>query len=301
MADRKEYTGSVYIGVVGGDLEYGAARDSIHNLLRRPGDGAPVFLRATKGYEARQMQVNRFLESPHAFMLLLDHDMVFAADTLERLRAHKFPYVTGAYMRRQIEPAMAPVWFKDNPGGEWPHWPETTVSDELTPVGASGWGCVLIHREVVLAVRALLNGEWEILEDDMDLWPYDLRRIMAALNALDQLTGRPFSVAWKDARRYVEMLREEIRPLTGDKSSVVGSDIRFPYFARQAGYQLMLDPAVTPKHILHYGLQVDDFLGTPESYREEITRATANKVTEGRTAWHRRRQQLRQAHMRQTT
>jgi hypothetical protein len=114
---KKKYTGTAYIGVVGGDLEYGICRDSIEKILRQPDDAAPRFVRATKGYEARQMHLNSFIESKHDFLLMLDHDMVFMRDTLIKLRSHGLPYVTGAYMRRQYEPVMAPVWFDHNARG----------------------------------------------------------------------------------------------------------------------------------------------------------------------------------------
>ena len=97
----KTYTGSVYIGVVGGDTDIGMCRDSIHALQLRAGDKYPYWIRATKGYEARQLHLDKWYEEgKHEFILLLDHDMVFPTDALERLRSHAMPFLTGYYLRR---------------------------------------------------------------------------------------------------------------------------------------------------------------------------------------------------------
>jgi hypothetical protein len=281
----KQYTGTAYIGVVGGDLEYGTCRDSIEKILRQPDDAAPTLIRATKGYEARQMHVNNFIESHHNFLMMLDHDMTFPRDALVRLRSHGLPYVTGAYMRRQYQP-MAPVWFKHNPKGFWPHEPDTTIPDKLVKVGASGWGCVLIHREVILAVRALLKGEQEVIEDDMDIWPYDLERVMGALNGLQALVDdKPQMRTLRPAlEAHTKALREEIRPLRG-KNDPVGSDIRFPWFAKRAGYDLWLDPGVQCGHILHYPVTTEDFLGAGEEARAEWSKAARRATLAARRDW----------------
>jgi hypothetical protein len=70
---------------------------------------------------------------------------------------------------------MVPIWFKPYVG-KFPYeiWIGHPERNKLHKIGASGWGCVLVHREEILAVRALMKGEAEIAEDDMDLWPYDL-------------------------------------------------------------------------------------------------------------------------------
>src|SRR5512146_1582672 len=111
MKPLKEYTGTVYVGVVGSENENGEARDSIMQIKVRPGDTLPVFARGTKGYEQRQKHFNNCIDNGFDFLLLLDHDQRFPPDCLERLREHKLPYVSGLYMRRQYQP-IAPIWFK---------------------------------------------------------------------------------------------------------------------------------------------------------------------------------------------
>ena len=256
--ERKLYTGSVYIGVVGSELENGECRDSIDNLIGRPGDVGPQFIRATKGFEARQMHFNNwYFGTDCAFLFLMDSDMVFPRDALEILRGRQFPYICGTYMRRMYSP-MAPVHLEVNEDGMFPFKPSAKVLERnvLYEMGASGWGCMLVHRDVVTAMLPLLKGEALVIEDDMDVWPYDLPRIMAALDVLDNMTKKDVPAA--SLRDYVDILRQEIRPLRGAKDNV-GSDIRFPFFARQAGFPLYVDGTVQCKHMLNYPVSPDDF------------------------------------------
>ena len=180
----KQYDGTAYICTVGSDFEIGPCRDSIAGLVRRQGDAPPVYGRGTKGYEGRQQHINKFLDGPHDFIFMMDSDQTFPANSLERLRSHKLPFVSGFYMRRS-HTAIAPVWFKPW-SGKWPlePWTDPLEPGRLYEIGASGWGCTLMHRDVVLAVRELLKGEGDVLEDDMDVWPYDLAVIMEAIRGL---------------------------------------------------------------------------------------------------------------------
>jgi hypothetical protein len=229
----KKYKGSCYIGVVGSEMENGQCRDSIEAIQKRDGDAGPYFIRATKGYEARQMHLNKWYDgTKHAFMLLLDHDMIFPRDTLEHLRKHGLPYVSGYYMRRTIP--TAPIWFDNNDTGRMPMRPMTAIPADnmLYPIGASGWGCILMHRDVVTATRKILKGEPEIIEDDMDVWPYDLPSVLNGTEA--------------------------IKPLRGVKD-IVGSDIRFPFYAKQAGFQLWGDSGVRCMHMAQYPIKFEDY------------------------------------------
>lgn len=259
----KKYTGSCYIGVVGSDTEIGICRDSIENIERNKSDEGPVYVRATKGYEARQMHINKWYnETKHPFILLLDHDMIFPPDTLKRLRAHKLPYVSGFYMRRMIRP-VAPVWYEHGEPGVMPMLPSTIAYEKNTlyKIGASGWGCMLIHRDVVRDTRKLLKGEPDIIEDDMDLYPYDLQKLIQARNViLKSLKGE--AVTEKQAKEALETFVNEIRPLRAVKD-VVGSDIRFPFYARLAGYEMWGDTGVMCGHTTQYPVELNDWLNQP--------------------------------------
>jgi hypothetical protein len=230
-----DYEGTCYIAVIGSDLEYVECRDSIMQLQTRPGDQMR-FIRATKGYEARQMALNEFKASSHGFILFLDQDQVFPPDTLERLRSHKLPYVSGYYMRRRFNPIL-PVWYEypEVNGLPFTNFVREPERGQLHKLGASGWGCMLVHRAVIEALQPILKGEPEILEDDMDVWPYDLAAVVKG--------------------------EESIKPLRG-KKDVVGSDLRFPFFAREVGFTLYGDPDVRCGHITHYPLSPDDYSAT---------------------------------------
>ena len=270
----KEYEGTVYLGVVGSDLEIGKCRDSIQNIVMRQGDTGPHYVRATKGFEARQKHLNIFIESGQAFILLLDHDMYFHSDTLERLRAHKLPYMSGLYMRRKWD-ILAPVWYRKF-AGKWPMepWVGKIADDKLHEIGASGWGCILLHRDVILETQKVLKTEPEVIEDDMDIWPYDLRQVMRAINGLNKLGKSKEKIDPLVIGAFTDVLKEEIKPLRCDRG-VVGSDIRFPFFALQAGFQLMGDPNVKPGHNVHFPLNPDMY---DKNFNDEQFKAATEEM-----------------------
>jgi len=273
MNKQQRRLASVYIGVVGSELENGICTDSIRNLTIRVGDSPPRFIRATKGYEARQAHLDYFEhETNHGAILMLDSDMVFAPDSLERLRSHGIPYITGYYMRRMYQPII-PVMFDSNPAGSWPFEPMTRdpARGKLHPVGASGRGCILLHREVLTAAKTLLRGEQYVLEDDMDIWPYDPIKVIKAVRQLKKLKEADTSfLNYPKARLLVDFLFKELRPLRM-QNDVVGSDIRFPYLAHAAGYQLMLDPDVRPSHHINYMLSPEDYTNVNKNNMQQKT------------------------------
>lgn len=271
---------SVYIGVAGPEADYGPARDSIEQIERGPDDGL-WYGRGTKGYEVRQRHVNRFIESDHTWLLMLDADMVFAPDTLTRLLAHGQAYVTGYYVQRRYHP-MLPVWF--HPGEAWPLEPfiEEPERGRLHPLGAAGWGCVLLHRAVIEDTRAhVLKGQWDVLEDEMTVWPYDLERVMTALRALRAGLHDPGA-----AGRALGVLEAEFRPLRGQYDrQPIGSDIRYPFYARAAGYTLQGDPDVRPGHVVAYPLTGDDYAGQHPDTLAQVARQIGAATERGRAAW----------------
>ena len=263
----RKYEGTCYIGVVGGESEIGQCRDSIEAIRRDRGDAKPLFFRGTKGYEVRQEHFNNWYENTkHPFMLLLDHDMIFPRNALRRLRANKLPFVSGLYMRRRYAP-IAPVWFEY--GESFPMIPFTGIPspNQLYKIGASGWGCMLIHRDVVKATREVLRGEPDIIEDDMDVYPYDLKRIMSAIKSIQD-----------DPAESQRVLLEEIRPLRGLHSPVVGSDIRYPFYARVAGFPLYGDSGVMCEHIIHYPISANDYAAQSAGTVRDVTLGVRNDV-----------------------
>ena len=270
---------SVYIGVVGAELELGECRDSIENLKIRPGDTPPVFYRFTKGFEAREAHIRKFLnETEHGAIFLMDADMYFPPDALERLRVYGMPYLSGYYLRRLYNPIM-PVWFnKFTENMEFPMSPMTKDPERgtLHELGGSGWGCMLIHREVFEAVHPLLKGEPFVIEDDMDIWPYNIDTMMECINGLQG------EMSYSRIQQIAKTLKEEFKPLRGRRDNV-GSDIRFPYFAKKAGYTLYGEPDVRVHHNMNYPLAPDDYTkGHKEPGQQRVTEATKNAIVKKR-------------------
>jgi hypothetical protein len=254
---EREYTGTVYIGVVGTPKVHVDAYSSIQRLHKWAGDEGPIYQYATKGFEARQRHIDKFLQSRHDFILLLDSDQTFPADTLDRLRHWRMPYVTGLYMFRSD--ALRPIWFEWQEENRFPMIPyfEIPPRGQLVKLGASGWGCMLVHRSVFEAVEPLLKGEPFVAEDDMDIWPYDLSQITKAIKMLEEGGASP---KVREAALYI--LKDEIKPLRVVKDNV-GSDLRFPYYAREAGFTLYGDPDVRCGHMIHYPVSVADLEKMP--------------------------------------
>lgn len=262
-------SGSVYIGVAGPDSDIGECRDSIQQI-EAPDGSSLTFGRGTKGYEVRQRHFNNFIDGGHEWLFLLDHDMLYAPDTLTRLLAWGMDYVSGYYLQRRYAP-MIPVWFHPS-YGEWPLRPflEKPLPGRLHELGATGWGCVLLHRRVVEGVRErVLKGEWDVIEDDMDLLPYDLSVIMAALRDGD-----------------LDALRREIVPVRGQfDRRPVGSDLRYPYLAARAGFTLWGDPDVRPAHLIHYPLAASDYIAQPDETHEALLHDGDEATARGRAMW----------------
>jgi hypothetical protein len=70
----------------------------------------------------------------------------------------------------------------------------------------------------------------------MDVYPYDLQKVLAG--------------------------EEKIVPLRGVKDTV-GSDIRFPFYAQLAGFPLLGDTGVCCEHVIDYPVSIDDWLSQP--------------------------------------
>lgn len=287
---KKQYQGSVYIGVTGSETENGQCYDSIMQLHRRPGD-VMQSIRATKGFEARQQHFNNFIESKCDFMFLMDADMIFPENTLERLRGHERPFVSGLYMRRMYAP-IAPIWFMNAARGQMPlkWWTGKIAPNALYAIGASGWGCMLIYRDVVVSTRAMLKGEADVIEDDMDVYPYDLSRISELIRRLDEMRTQE-TIDRMALGAHVDALKAEIRPLRVIKSNV-GSDVRYPFFAKLAGWQLMGDSGAPCGHMLNYPLKPSDYLGMQSDYAPAMT-ADLSRATN--KAWTVERQRINAA------
>ena len=80
-------------------------------------------------------------------------------------------------------------------------------------------------------------------------------------------------------KAHVKVLQEEIKPLRGFKSNV-GSDVRFPFYAKLAGYQLIGDSGAPCGHMLNYPIAPADYPGMFPDYTEEMTAELTKQMLE---------------------
>ncbi len=79
---------------------------------------------------------------------------------------------------------------------------------------------------------------------------------------------------------HLAVLEREIKPLRWDKSVYIGSDIRFPVFAKMAGFQLMGDPDVRSGHMIDWPLHPDDLDRMEDQYFVDLKRESDKHTRE---------------------
>lgn len=103
----------------------------------------------------RNYGVAEFLKGSASHLLMLDADMIFPADTLERLLAHPVDVVGASYSMRAEPRIMTHRDLEDS--SELP--PLGYYENNLYEIRRMGMGCVLIRREVLEALDASLPIE----------------------------------------------------------------------------------------------------------------------------------------------
>jgi len=110
-------------------------------------------------YTSRNSLATTAIEDEDDFVLWLDSDMVFKADTLVRmmdtLQKHDLDMLTGLYFRR-VAP-YTPVLFdrldiKEDDTCDFTEFKE--IPDKLFEVGGCGFGCVLMRTDVFFDVQS---------------------------------------------------------------------------------------------------------------------------------------------------
>jgi GT2 family glycosyltransferase len=170
------------IGYVRGSEVSGAFLDSLMDLLGE--DGYRTIsgtLRVETGpalVAARNQLVKVFLEQTDAtWLFMVDTDMVFEADVIERLRAVASPHI--------IAGALCFGWFADARIAKPTLYGEgmTQITEwapgSLVPVYATGAACLLIHRR---SLEAMPPGAW-FKQDPYGAWGEDQGFFMVAADA----------------------------------------------------------------------------------------------------------------------
>lgn len=217
-----------------GTIEPGFHRDLIHLLVwdaqhkRYVVEGGGHLMLATTNLpHARNQIVNLFLGHPEwDWLWFVDTDQTFDADTLDRMLQVAHPDerpVLGALVYSYditTEPKSRPTiwsWGEHHPA-RWTTHPR----DELVQCNATGTGCVLIHRRVFEAVRALQvpGGEATYAETS---WPWF---------------------------KYAEWVNDEGKP------DVFGEDLTFMARVGAAGFPIFVDTRIKVGHVKR--LEVDE-------------------------------------------
>lgn len=114
---------------------------------------------------ARNAIVEQFLASPAEWLWMIDTDMVFPLDTLDRLLAAAHPVhapiVGGLCFGMDGDGSLYPTMYAILPDDATPvarftDWPR----DELVRVDATGAACILIHRTVLENIRERAGRDW---------------------------------------------------------------------------------------------------------------------------------------------
>ena len=143
----------VLVAGVGAEIGYTTAHISFCDIKLGPEDKRGVLM-STRGEEGRQEFVEEFLGQGYQALLLCDLDQTFPRDIVERLWGHQKEVVSGYYTRRNSP--VPPVAFA--PDKTWPLTPLFSHPDHgLVEIGATGFGCVLIQREVFQKMKPLLK------------------------------------------------------------------------------------------------------------------------------------------------
>lgn len=144
----------VYIAGVGSERQYTRSQRSFERIRTRPGDVSEIKFER-RGDINRIILCKDFLASDADAIYLVDLDMTFHPNVLERLRTHDVDMVTGHYFRRQIKPMLSICSVSED--GTWPYHPLADIPRKgMHKVISTGMGNVLIQRSVVEAVQGML-------------------------------------------------------------------------------------------------------------------------------------------------
>ena len=143
----------VFLAGVSGSMQHIKSLDSIWNdLVTREGDEFG-FRYGGVGWATRMELCDIFLSQPKFDALfMIDMDMKFPSDALEKLRSHDLDMVSGHYFHRRTDP-MASVVQVEKDGKLIPLM-EIPIGG-IQEIATTGMGCLLIKREVIEAVAKI--------------------------------------------------------------------------------------------------------------------------------------------------
>jgi len=102
--------------------------------------------------QVRNLIADWVTKTPFDYLFSVDYDISFAPDTLKKLLSHDKDVVTGIY-RQRIPDRQTLEVFESNDRGGYTHIPWDKIKGKgLVEIGACGFGCVLVKREVFAAI-----------------------------------------------------------------------------------------------------------------------------------------------------
>jgi len=107
------------------------------------------------GYQVDQVRnliAEWVCKGPFDYLFGVDHDISFPADTLVKLLSHDKDVVSGVY-RQRLHDRQVIELFANNPQGGYDHIDYDTIRGKgLVEVGACGFGCVLVKKQVMVDI-----------------------------------------------------------------------------------------------------------------------------------------------------
>jgi hypothetical protein len=243
--------GLVQVAYLHGDTVSHSWHDSMTRLLvhdmaseqpRITSTNGPFMLRTHAGQlvEHRNLAVKLFLdETPHEWLFMVDTDMGFAADTVDRLVAAADPAerpVVGALCfslqevdhdgmggRRSI-PAPTVYQMARSETDAWFTIRWEFPADTVIPVAGTGAACILIHRTAVEKIRAEHGDTWfdrvrytgdgRLVGEDL-AFCYRLRTVGLPVYVHTGIKTTHHKQVWIGADDYRPETMEQLRGLLG--------------------------------------------------------------------------------------
>jgi len=137
----------VMIGVATSEFGRYAAFHDYLNLLHKQEGTIQMVVHGQSPAKARNLIFEAALEHDCTHILLLDDDMTFAPDTLEKLIAHDVDIVMGYYLMRNY-PHQGLVFKEAEPDGKCLWYEVQDGETGLVEVKGGGFGCVLIKTSI---------------------------------------------------------------------------------------------------------------------------------------------------------
>lgn len=128
--------------------------DAVKSLMQLEHDGSVDIISESLVYDARDKIAMDALASKVDWVMWLDSDIVYPPNVIRKLMSRNKDMVTGLYYKRT--PPYTPCIYQLNDDKLQPYldYPE----DDLFPVEASGFGCMLMKAKVIKAVYDKFGG-----------------------------------------------------------------------------------------------------------------------------------------------